>query len=108
MTRKDFIAKSIINKSPKTVGVYRLVMKEGSDNFKESAVIDILDILKRQKIKIVIYEPLLLDNKFQDHVVITNIEDFIEMSDLIIANRISDDLKNAKNKVYSRDLFQEN
>lgn len=108
MTRKDFIAKSIINKLPKTVGVYRLVMKEGSDNFKESAVIDILNILKRQKIKIVIYEPLLLDDKFQGHVLISNIEDFIEMSDLIIANRISDDLKNVKNKVYSRDLFQEN
>ncbi len=108
MTRKAFIAKSIINKLPKTVGVYRLVMKEGSDNFKESAVIDILNILKRQKIKIVIYEPLLLDDKFQGHVLISNIEDFIEMSDLIIANRISDDLKNVKNKVYSRDLFQEN
>ena len=108
LTRKDFIAKSIIKKSPKTVGVYRLVMKEGSDNFKESAIIDILDILRRQKIEIVIYEPLLSDNQFQDLTVISNIKDFIEMSDLIIANRVSDDLKNVKNKVYSRDLFQEN
>ncbi len=107
-TRKDFIVNSIVNKSPKTVGVYRLIMKEGSDNFRESAVLDILQKLKNKKINIILYEPY-LEKKMLDNIsVYKDLKKFIEKSDLIIANRLSDELKHVRKKVYSRDLFNEN
>ena len=106
--RKDFIVNSIVNKSPKTVGIYRLIMKEGSDNFRESAVLDVLYKLKNKKIDVVLYEPFINDAKFEGIEVEKNISSFIEKSDLIIANRTSKDLDNVMNKVYTRDIFQEN
>lgn len=107
-TRKEFIVKSILNKSPKTVGIYRLIMKDGSDNFRQSAVIDILDKLKNKKINIVLYEPFIESKSFNGIKVISNLSDFIYVSDLIIANRITEDLANVEHKVYSRDVFHEN
>ena len=107
-TRKDFIVKSILNKKPKTVGVYRLIMKEGSDNFRDSAVIDIFRNLKKKKISILLYEPLISENKFQDVEVINDLNEFISKSNVIIANRMAKDLENVKNKVYTRDIFKEN
>ncbi len=107
-TRKDFIIKSILNKYPDTVGVYRLIMKEGSDNFRESAVLDILDNLKRKNIKVILYEPFIKKKYFNNIEVVSDLSSFTSRSDLIIANRISDDLKHVLNKVYSRDIYQEN
>ena len=107
-TRKDFIINSILNKSPETVGIYRLIMKEGSDNFRESAVVYILDQLKRNKIEVILYEPLINDDYFSNVEVVHNLSRFKARSDLIIANRLSNDLDNVLNKVYSRDIFQEN
>ena len=107
-TRKKFIVNSILNKFPGTVGVYRLIMKEGSDNFRESAVLDIIEELRRRKIKIILYEPLIAEKQFKEIEVIRNISDFISKSDLVIANRLSSDLMHVKNKVYSRDIFQKN
>ena len=106
--RKDFIVNSIVNKFPKTVGIYRLIMKEGSDNFRESAVLDILQKLKNKKINIILYEPYLEKKKFDDILVYKDLSKFIKNSDLIIANRMSDDLKHVRNKIYSRDIFGEN
>ena len=107
-TRKDFIVTSIVNRSPNTVGVYRLIMKEGSDNFRESAVLDILNELRNKKIKIILFEPM-VDQSFLDDIeVVNDLSDFISLSDLIIANRLSKDLDHVKNKVYTRDIFNEN
>ncbi len=107
-TRKDFIIKSILNKKPKTVGVYRLIMKKGSDNFRESAILDILSELKKKRINIVLYEPYILDMKYNDIPVIKKINEFTKKSDLIVANRFSNELKSVEKKVYTRDLFEEN
>ena len=107
-TRKDFVVNSIANKFPKTVGVYRLIMKEGSDNFRESAVLDILQKLRKRKINIIIYEPYIEIDKLDDFMVYKDLNKFIESSDLIIANRVSDELKHTRNKVYTRDIFHEN
>tara|TARA_A100000164_G_scaffold353847_1_gene360876 strand:+ start:76 stop:1248 length:1173 start_codon:yes stop_codon:yes gene_type:complete len=107
-TRKDFIVNSVLNKLPKTVGVYRLIMKEGSDNFRESAVLDIIEKLKIKNIKIYIYEPFIDKDFFDDIEVISDIKNFIHKSDLIIANRLSSELKSAENKVYTRDIYREN
>ena len=109
-TRKIFIANTILSKKPKTIGIYRLIMKNGSDNFRESAIIDIIDEIKKieSKIKIFIYEPFLRGYKFKDNYVISDLQKFISDSDIIIANRISEELKDVKDKVYSRDIFNEN
>ena len=106
-TRKEFIIKSIKNKAVNKIGIYRLVMKEGSDNYRESAVLDIIKKIKNEKYKIFLYEPLITDTEFQGLQVINNLEKFLEKSDLIVANRLSDDLDKVINKVYSRDLFNE-
>ena len=106
-TRKKFIAQSIINKNPSSVGVYRLIMKNGSDNIRESAVIDVLEILRLNNIAIIIYEPIISKSDFNGFEVESNLDKFFEKSDLIIANRDSEDLTQVKNKVYSRDLFNE-
>ena len=107
-TRKDFIVNSIVNKSPNTVGIYRLIMKEGSDNFRESAVLDILEQLKKKKIKVFLYEPFIDQANYNGVEVIDDLKLFIDMSDLIVANRLSSEIEHARNKVYSRDIFQEN
>ncbi len=106
--RKNFIVSSILKRNPKIVGVYRLIMKKGSNNFRESAVIDILYKLRAKKIKIILYEPFISEKLFDDMEVFSNINKFISRSDIIIANRITSDLDHVRDKVYSRDLFQEN
>ncbi len=104
-TRKDFIAESIIAKKPKIVGIYRLVMKSDSDNFRSSAVQGIMKRIKAKGIKIVIYEPVLQERKFFHSKVIKNLGEFKKMSDVVVANRMVDELQDVKNKVYTRDLF---
>ena len=104
-TRKEFISRQIIKLSPKIVGIYSLTMKSGSDNFKSSAIQDIMHELKRNNIKVVIYEPQFKEPMFQDFEVIPNLKTFKEISDIIIANRQSQDLNSVKDKIYTRDLY---
>ena len=104
-TRKDFIANSIINRNPRVVGVYRLIMKTGSDNYRESSVQGIMKRIKAKGIEVVVYEPVLSEDKFYNSKVIKKLDDFKKLSDLIIANRISDEIKDVKSKIYTRDLF---
>jgi len=106
--RKDFIINRILNKRPKSIGIYRLVMKKGSDNFRESAVLEILRILRKKRVKIFLYEPFAVTDHFNGVEIIANLNDFIRRSDLILANRASKDLDHIKNKVYTRDIFREN
>ena len=103
-TRKNHIAQSIINKKPKTVGIYKLAMKEESDNFRQSAIQDVIKNLEKQKIESIIYEPLINQNIYDGHDVINNFEEFNKKSDIIVANRFDNILCNVKDKVYTRDL----
>ncbi|SMN01891.1 UDP-glucose dehydrogenase [uncultured Candidatus Thioglobus sp.] len=103
--RKDFIADAIIAKNPKTVGIYRLAMKTGSDNFRSSAIQGIMKRIKAKGIEVIIYEPALQENEFFNSKVIKNLAEFKQMSGVIIANRFEDILQDVKNKVYTRDLF---
>ena len=104
-TRKDFIAEQIISKNPKTVGIYRLTMKTGSDNFRQSSIQGIIKRLKTKNIDIVIYEPTIKEKIFLDSVVVKNINTFKQVSDIIIANRYDENISDVKDKVYTRDLF---
>ncbi len=102
--RKDFIAKSILSKSPKTVGIYRILMKEGSDNFRESAVKGVMKRIKAKGIKLILYEPFLNDKIYFNSEVYINLDKFKNDSDIIIANRDSKLLDDVRHKVYSRDI----
>ena len=104
-TRKEFIVEDILSKRPKTVGIYRLTMKKNSDNFRASAIQDIIRGLKANNQKIIIYEPTIEDNEFNGCKVVKNIQDFKNESTIIMANRIEDSLLDIKEKVYTRDLF---
>tara|TARA_B100001057_G_C22866323_1_gene956635 strand:- start:4447 stop:5634 length:1188 start_codon:yes stop_codon:yes gene_type:complete len=104
-TRKSFLIEEIKSRNPKVVGFYRLVMKEGSDNFRSSASIDILNRLQDLNIETLIYEPSLKENKFSDSRIVKDIEVFKNSCDLIIANRISSHLSDVHNKVFTRDIF---
>jgi len=104
-TRKDFVADSVICKNPKRVGVYRLVMKAGSDNFRASAIQGVMKRIKAKGIEVVIYEPTLSEPEFFRSRVISNIVEFKESCDVILANRMVEELADVMDKVYTRDLF---
>lgn len=104
-TRKTHIAEMIISKNPKVVGIYRLTMKTDSDNFRSSAIQGVIQNLKKSNVEIIIYEPTLEDDEFNDCKVIHDFDEFKKCSDIIIANRLEDVLKDCKDKVYTRDLY---
>ena len=104
-TRKIFIANQIIDKNPKVVGVYRLIMKMDSDNFRSSAIQDVMERIKSRGIEVIVYEPELKEGEFLNSKVVQNLNDFKRVSDIIITNRMASDLKDVQDKVYTRDLF---
>ena len=106
--RKDFISDLIISKNPETVGIYRLVMKTGSDNFRSSAIQGIMKRIKAKGIPVVVYEPSLKESEFFRSPVINDLKKFKSLSSIIVANRITPDLDDVKEKVFSRDIFRNN
>lgn len=104
-TRKDFIANEILVRKPRVVGVHRFIMKSGSDNFRASSIFGVMKRLKRKGIKLIAYEPILKDDSYYDITIIKNLDEFKQQSDIIITNRLSDELLDVMEKVYTRDIW---
>lgn len=104
-TRKQHIVKEILEKNPNIIGIYKLSMKKNSDNFRSSAILDIIDILIRENQKIIIYEPQMKQNYYKNCEIMNDIKEFKQRSSIIIANRLENDLEDVMNKVYTRDVF---
>ena len=104
-TRKDFIVSDILKRNPKIVGIYRLVMKVGSDNFRSSSIQSVMKRLRAQGVQVIVYEPALKDMEFFNSRIVNDLAEFKQCADIIVANRIADEIRDVETKVYSRDLF---
>ena len=104
-TRKSYIANEVISKKPKIVGIYRLTMKSNSDNFRSSAINDVMKKIQEKNIKVVLYEPTINEQNFNNIEIVKNLDTFKSLSDIIIANRLNDEIKDVEYKIYTRDLF---